>query len=193
MTDAIDPANLRVSNAERERASAILQDALDQGMITIDEYGERSAIAASAKVRGELTVILADLPTALHNGTVALTSPVPLEDERPLELNAGMGNVNQIGKWTVPSRINARCSMGNMKIDFSEAHCLHRDVWLHLECGWGNMRVLVPRGWAVEVEGVSVGTGRFNNKASAQGDPGKPVLHVEGSVSAGDIKIRYVD
>jgi len=80
-----------------------------------------------------------------------------------------------------------------MKIDFSEAHCLHRDVSLHLECGWGNIKVLVPRRWTVVVEGVSVGTGRFNNKASAQGDPGKPVLHVEGSVSAGDIKIRYVD
>ena len=196
MTDEIvpiDPANLMVSNAERERAAAILQDALDQGMITIDEYGERSAIAASAKVRGELTGILADLPTALHNGTVALTASVLVEDERPLELNAGMGNINQVGKWTVPSRINARCSMGSVKIDFSEAVCWHRDVWLHLECGWGNMKVLVPRDWTVVVESMSVGTGRLNNKARAAGDPTKPVLHVEGSVSAGDIKIRYTD
>jgi len=107
MTDAIDPANLRVSNAERERASAILQDALDQGMITIDEYGERSAISASAKVRGELTVILADLPTALHNGTVALTSPVPAEDERPLELNAA---------WAMSTRsASGRCRAGSTR------------------------------------------------------------------------------
>ncbi len=193
MTDAIDPANLRVSNAERERASAILQDALDQGMITIDEYGERSAIAASAKVRGELTAILADLPTALRNGTVALTSRVPAEQERPLELNAGMSNVNQVGKWTVPSRINARCSMGNVKIDFREAVCWHSEVWLRLDCGWGNIKVFVPRGWAVVVESMSVGAGRFTNKTNTEGDPGKPVLHVEGSVSAGDIKIRYMD
>jgi hypothetical protein len=196
MTDdiaQIDPANLRVSNAERERASALLQDALDQGMITIDEYGERSAIAASAKVRGELAAILADLPAAVQNGAVALATPVAPDNERPLELNAGMGNVNQVGEWTVPSRINARCSMGNVKIDFSDAICRHRDVWLHAECGWGNIKVLVPRGWTVVVESVSVGSGRLTNKVNTPGSPGLPVLHVEGSVSAGDIKIRYSD
>ena len=193
MTD-IDQGNLRVSNVERERAGVLLQDALDQGMITLDEYGERSAIAASAKVRGELSAILADLPTAMQNGAVALTSPSAAADaERPLELNAGMGNVNQVGEWTVPSRINARCSMGNVKIDFSDAICRHRDVWLHAECGWGNIKVLVPHGWTVVVESVSVGSGRLTNKVTSPGLPNLPVLHVEGSVSAGDIKIRYAD
>jgi Domain of unknown function (DUF1707)/Cell wall-active antibiotics response 4TMS YvqF len=192
MTD-IDPGNLRVSNVERERAGVLLQDALDQGMITLDEYGERSAIAASAKVRDELTAVLADLPAAVQNGVVALTAPVAADTERPLELNAGMGNVNQVGEWVVPSRINARCSMGNVKIDFSDAVCRHRDVWLHAECGWGNIKVLVPRGWTVVVESVSVGSGRLTNKVNAPGLPTLPVLHVEGSVSAGDIKIRYAD
>jgi hypothetical protein len=186
-----DPGNLRVSNVERERAGVLLQDALDQGMITIDEYGERSAIAASAKVRDDLTAVLADLPTAVQNGVVALTSPAAVDTERPLELNAGMGNVNQVGEWVVPSRINARCSMGNVKIDFSDAVCRHRDVWLHAECGWGHIKVLVPRGWTVVVESVSVGSGRLANKVNAPGLPHLPVLHVEGSVSAGDIKIRY--
>ncbi|HTI25769.1 MAG TPA: DUF1707 domain-containing protein [Kutzneria sp.] len=192
MTD-IDPGNLRVSNVERERAGVLLQDALEQGMITLDEYGERSAIAASAKVRDELTAVLADLPAAVQNGVVALTSPAAADTERPLELNAGMGNVNQVGEWIVPSRINARCSMGNVKIDFSDAVCRHRDVWLHAECGWGNIKVLVPRGWTVVVESVSVGSGRLTNKVNSPGLPTLPVLHVEGSVSAGDIKIRYTD
>ncbi|MFC0546774.1 DUF1707 SHOCT-like domain-containing protein [Kutzneria chonburiensis] len=186
-----DPGSLRVSNVERERAGVLLQDALDQGMITIDEYGERSAIAASAKIRDDLTAVLADLPTAVQNGVVALTSPAPVDAERPLELNAGMGNVNQVGEWVVPSRINARCSMGNVKIDFSAAVCRHRDVWLHAECGWGHIKVLVPRGWTVVVESVSVGSGRLVNKVNEPGLPHLPVLHVEGSVSAGDIKIRY--
>ncbi|HEY0501811.1 MAG TPA: DUF1707 domain-containing protein [Kutzneria sp.] len=192
MTD-IDPGNLRVSTVERERAGLLLQDALEQGMITLDEYGERSAIAASAKIRGELTAVLADLPTAVQNGAVALTSPAAVETERPLELNAGMGNVNQAGEWTVPSRINARCSMGNVKIDFSDAICRHRDVWLHAECGWGNIKVLVPHGWTVMVESVSVGSGRLANKVTSPGSPNLPVLHVQGSVSAGNIKIRYAD
>lgn len=194
MTDesaTVDPANLRVSHAEREQAGVLLQDALDQGMISLDEFGERSAIAAAAKVRGELTAILADLPTAVRNGAVTLTRPGAVEAERPLELNAGMGNVNQVGTWTVPSRINARCSMGNVKIDFSDAICRHSDVWLHAECGWGNIKVLVPRGWTVVVESMSVGSGRLTNKVTSPGAPQFPVLHVDGSVSAGNIKIRY--
>jgi hypothetical protein len=182
-----------VSNAERERAGLFLQDALDQGMITIDEFGERSAIAAAARVRGELTAVLADLPAAVENGTVALTSAGPVAGERPLELNAGMGNVNQVGEWTVPSRIHARCSMGNVKIDFSHAACRHRDVWLHAECGWGNIKILVPRGWTVVVESMTVGSGRLSNKVTSPGVSTLPVLHVEGSVTAGNIRIRYAD
>jgi predicted membrane protein len=104
-----------------------------------------------------------------------------------------MGNVNQVGEWTVPSRIHARCSMGNVKIDFSRAICRHREVWLRAECGWGNIKVLVPRGWTVAVESMTVGSGQLANKANQPGDPGMPVLHVEGSVSAGSIKIRYAN
>ena len=184
----IDPAMLRVSNADRDRAAALLQDALEQGMITLDEYGERSAIAASAKVRAELATVLADLPTAVDQGA---SVAVPVVHDRPLELRAGMGTLNQVGRWTVPSRITAHCSMGNLKVDFTEAICPHREVWLDAECGWGNIKVIVPRGWTVLVESMSVGSGNLVNKANAPGDPSMPVLRVQGRVTAGNIRIKY--
>ncbi|AHH93792.1 DUF1707 domain-containing protein [Kutzneria viridogrisea] len=181
--EGVSPELVRVSNQERERAAALLQDALDQGMITIDEFGERSAIAAAARTRGELGTVLADLPTA-HPVTPA--RPV----ERPLELSAGMGDMRQVGQWIVPSHINARCSMGNVKIDFMQAICEQREVWLDAQCGWGNIKVIVPRGWTVLVGEMSVGSGNFSNRTEP-GSPGYPVLHLSGRVSAGNIKIRH--
>lgn len=177
-------ADIRVSNVEREHAAAVLQDAMDQGMITLDEYGERTAIALAARTRGELGVVLADLPTAQ-------TAAHPAVTDQPLELRTGMGDVKQTGHWTVPSRINARCSMGNVKIDFTDAVCNHRQVELHAECGWGNITVIVPRGWTVVIGSTSVGSGNLSNKATDPGLPGYPVLVVSGSVTAGNIKIKY--
>ena len=71
------------------------------------------------------------------------------------------------------------------------AHQLYSQVELHAECGWGNITVIVPRGWTVVVGSTTVGSGNLSNKATDPGLPGYPVLVVSGSVTAGNIKIKY--
>ncbi len=56
-----DP-NLRMSDAERDRAAAELGEHYAQGRLTIDEHAERLDRILAARTRGELGPIFADLP-----------------------------------------------------------------------------------------------------------------------------------
>ncbi|HEV7824345.1 MAG TPA: DUF1707 domain-containing protein [Mycobacteriales bacterium] len=54
--------DVRIGDREREAALAALGEHLTAGRITLDEYGDRSAIAATAATRGALTTLFEDLP-----------------------------------------------------------------------------------------------------------------------------------
>lgn len=53
---------MRVSDAERAKVGQLLETAVAQGMITLDEFSERYDTALAARTRGELNAVLADLP-----------------------------------------------------------------------------------------------------------------------------------
>ena len=57
--------DLRASNAEREKAVGILQQAVGEGRITMAEFEERIQVAYEAKTRAELDVLTEDLPRSL--------------------------------------------------------------------------------------------------------------------------------
>ncbi|MGM1060310.1 DUF1707 SHOCT-like domain-containing protein [Saccharothrix sp. Mg75] len=54
--------DIRIGDAEREHALELLGDHLGQGRLTVDEFGERSARVATARTRGDLLRLFADLP-----------------------------------------------------------------------------------------------------------------------------------
>jgi hypothetical protein len=180
--------NLRVSDAEREHVVGLLQKAVAHGLLTLDEFTERTDRALASKVRGELNSVLIDLP-GLSPVNTGQTVAVP--GAKPLELKTRSGNVKQAGHWVVPAEIVAECTMGNVHIDFTEATCPNHDVTLRAKCGSGNITVVVPHGWQVVLEDVTAGMGNLVNKATDAADPGLPVLHVNGRVGMGNIKIRY--
>ncbi len=79
------PGDIRVSDADRDRALGELGEAFKTGRITADELDERSAHALAARTGDELTALLADLPvrrapatptTAQDRARVALAARV---------------------------------------------------------------------------------------------------------------------
>jgi hypothetical protein len=60
--DYYPPGDLRVSDAERDRALSELSGALQAGRITADEFDQRSGQVLRARTGKELTAPLADLP-----------------------------------------------------------------------------------------------------------------------------------
>jgi hypothetical protein len=79
------PGDLRVSDADRDRALAELGEHFQAGRITAEEFEERSGQALSAKTGNDLRALLADLPVSQAPGTgmaQAPGSPVPMPRHR---------------------------------------------------------------------------------------------------------------
>jgi hypothetical protein len=53
---------LRVSDAERQRVVAMLQEHCAQGRLTVDEFSERTAEALASRTQADLDLVLRELP-----------------------------------------------------------------------------------------------------------------------------------
>jgi Domain of unknown function (DUF1707) len=69
------PGELRVSDADRDRAVTELGEHFQAGRITAEELDERSGLALQAKTGNDLTELLADLPAGQSSRTGM--TPVP--------------------------------------------------------------------------------------------------------------------
>ncbi|MEV4438658.1 DUF1707 domain-containing protein [Streptomyces sp. NPDC049577] len=173
------PAN-RAGDADRESVAEQLRIAAGDGRIGLAELEERLDRAYAAKTYGELDVLVADLP----QGGLART------DAEPLVLKTSLSNIKQSGRWAVPRRISAECKMLSIVIDFTEALCPHREVTVEASCGTGTIQLIVPKGWAVRIDGSSTNTAHIVDKTTAPVDPAAPTLTVVGHPRAGRIKIK---
>ena len=67
--------NLRVSEADREEASARLAEHYSTGRLTDDDYYERLDAVWSAKVRADLEMLFTDLPKSVPQPPPAVRRP----------------------------------------------------------------------------------------------------------------------
>jgi hypothetical protein len=77
-TRPFPPGNLRVSDADRDRALAELSEHFQAGRLTSEEFGERSDLALQARTGADLAALLADLPRPQASGP-----PAPQAGTRP--------------------------------------------------------------------------------------------------------------
>lgn len=182
-TGSPDPRDMRVSDAEREHVAGLLQKAVGRGLLTLDEFTERTDRALAAQTRAQLNAVIVDLPFMRNAGMIAA--------ESPLVLRTGAGNLKQDGYWAVPGTITAECGMGRITIDFTKATCPHLEVTLRASCGTGNIVVIVPRGWHVVMVQATSRMGSVVNKATDPPQPNMPVLRVCATASMGTVKLRH--
>ena len=76
------PGDLRVSDADRDRAVSDLSEHFQAGRLTLEEFDERSGQALHAKTARELAGLFADLPRS-QAGTAATGNAVAVPEARP--------------------------------------------------------------------------------------------------------------
>jgi hypothetical protein len=81
MTEERPP--LRIGTAARNAALRALDEHLAAGRLQIEEYGERSALAANAVTAADLAALFADLPAPHPDVPVPVVAPVPAEASPP--------------------------------------------------------------------------------------------------------------
>ena len=182
MDTPVDPRTLRVSDAEREHVVGLLQKAIGQGLITLDEFTSRTDTALAARTRAELNAVLVDLPGMVHHES---SSPAR---QQPVELRATMATLKRSGRWVVPHTLVVRNRMSSTDLDFTDAEISHPEVNLELDVSGGSVTMLLPDGASVTTDDLEVSLGSVKNKVSDQ--VGRPHFVVTGEIRAGSLTIR---
>jgi hypothetical protein len=179
----VDPKNLRVSDAEREHVVEVLQKAIGKGLISLDEFSERTDTALAAKTRGELNAVLVDLPGLVHaENAPAATAPPQIE------LRSTMSSLKRSGPWVVPQRLLIRSRMGSTELDFTDAVINTRQVEIELDVAGGSVELLFAENAGVTSSGVTMTMGKLEDKRPKES--GTPQFVIKGAVRAGSVEIR---
>jgi hypothetical protein len=88
---------MRVGDAEREAAAAELREHYASGRLTLDELNERIDKAFAAKSRGDLNVLMTDLPSRRPSEAAGLPEAGPTGDSGPFGAGGPFGPSGPFG------------------------------------------------------------------------------------------------
>ncbi len=190
------PAELRASDAERDRVADILREALAEGRLTAEEHAERVEGVLSARTMGELEVFIRDLPAAHEGDAEPAWSPAPARPTAgaiPVDPDdsvvAVFSAATRRGSRRTGRRIHAYAVFGSVEIDLSEALFDHQQVVIKAMSVFGDIQIRVPEN--VSLRGMGGGVlGNFEVDNLDSREAQAPVVYVDGWAVLGNIEAR---
>jgi hypothetical protein len=179
--DGGDPRSFRVSDRERDHAIERLKDAVSEGLIDIDEFGERTSQALVARTRGELEAVTSDLPV--------VADPGPGTDD-VVELKGSMSSLERKGDWQVPRKLVIRWRMGSIKLDFTQTRIIHPVVEIELDVNGGSVEMRLPEGASASLDGVEARLGSVEDHRRGAPATGRPHFVLKGKINRGSVEVR---
>ncbi|MFD5506355.1 DUF1707 domain-containing protein [Streptomyces sp. NPDC059761] len=197
---AAAPAELRASDADRDRIAHILADALAEGRLTADEHSERLDSLYAVKTVGELEVLVRDLPAP---GGPAAAAPAYGQHPAPAPAAAGQAAVSETvvavcssstrkGGWRPGAHTRVVCVLGDVTIDLTEAVFEQQVTEIDVTSVLGNVEITVPENVTLRGYGSGV-LGNFEVHGEGRADttdPSAPVVIIRGFALLGNIEAR---
>jgi hypothetical protein len=172
--------------AQREAAEARLRTAAADGLLTLEEYGDRVGMVLAARSGEELRAATADLPVVAPQGPAGGPSR-----QRPAQRwhVAVLGGHEQRGRWRPAPRTNAVAVMGGVEMDLREAEVDQGELELNAVAVMGGIEIVVPDGVEVEMTGFAFMGGRDNSTRRPASDAA-PLLRVRAYALMGGVEVR---
>ena len=172
---------MRASDADRSAVTKILEHAVGQGMLSLDEYSERLDVVLAARTRPELDTVIADLPHVRRE-------PAPAAPE---VLRSWMSGVSRKGQWTVPPRLRLVTRMCSTTLDFTSAVLQSPVVHIDVDDYFSSTDLVLPDGATADLNGISTVGGSTTVKVTTS--PPAQHLHVvvAGRVRFGSVTARH--
>jgi hypothetical protein len=187
-SERVSDQDIRVSHADRDQVVEIIRDAAAEGRLTREELDQRVESALAARTLRDLATLTRDLPEQPQRAQ----PPVPAQDLVKIEKR--IGKVEWTGPWVVPRRMEIKLTVGNAKLDFSNAVVVHDRLAIDVDLGIGGDLLLTTRpGIVVVANEVIVRMGELKVRPPQQ-DPNHPVdlrIEVTGQLRGGDLIVRY--
>lgn len=184
-------SQLRASDADRDSAAAVINNALAEGRLTADEHAERLDAIYAAKTHAELVPLLADLPG--HDGALPEPAPAatPAQRGHVARIIAIFAGATRKGTWHPDPVIDVLTVFGGVELDFRDAVLPGKEVILRATTVLGGVEITIPPEMRVVDSGIAILGGReiAGNVAEAA-SPDAPVLRIEGICLLGAIEVR---
>jgi hypothetical protein len=111
-----------------------------------------------------------------------------------VKIEKRFGTVEWLGTWLVPRRMEIRLTVGNAKLDFTDAVITHDQLSIDVDLGIGGDLLLITKpGIVVVANDVLVRMGEIKVRPAKQ-DPEFPVtlrVDISGKLRGGDLEVRY--
>jgi hypothetical protein len=184
-------SRLRASDADRDTAAAVINNALAEGRLTAEEHSDRLDAVYAAKTHAELVPLLDDLPghrAAMMPSAAASDLARPRRRGRIVAIFAG---ASRKGTWHAEPVIDILTVFGGVELDFRDAILPGQEVVLRANTIMGGVAVIVPPEMRVVDNGIAILGGRevAGNPAEAS-SPDAPVLRVEGACILGGMEVK---
>jgi len=160
----------------------MLGDALADGRLSHEEYSERMPLALAARTLGDLAALTTDLAAPEHQ-------PVQLDGGQPV--TALFNAADRRGRWVVPGTMTCVAAFGEVVLDMREAILQDRHVVLTVYALFGRVRLIVPSGVEVIMNGTDIlGRQRGGTARRVPTSSEVPVIEVRGYLAASEVLAR---
>lgn len=183
-------SKLRASDADRDTAAAVINNALAEGRLTAEEHSERLDAIYAAKTHAELVPLLEDLP-GQRAAVVPDPTVLPATTGRVSRLVAIFSASSRKGVWEAEPVMNVLSVLGAVELDFREAILPGKEVVLRASSVLGAVEVVVPPEMRVVDNGIAIlGAREITGNAGEAAGPDAPVLRIEGSCVLGAVEVK---
>jgi hypothetical protein len=183
-------SRLRASDADRDTAAAVINNALAEGRLTAEEHSERLDAIYGAKTHAELVPLLDDLPGQRAAAGPDLTSQ-PISSRRVGRLVAIFSGASRKGVWNAEPVMSILTVFGGVELDFRDAILPGKEVVLHATSVLGGVEIIVPPEMRVVDNGIAILGGReITGNVGEAASPDSPVLRIEGSCVLGGMEVK---
>ena len=189
---------MRISDADRDRAASILNEAFADGRLTPQEHSDRLDAILAAKTQADILPLFSDLPGAADALAGASTSLSPIyaggevaPPGKPARVVCVFSGITRKGAWRVPARIQAVTVFGGADLDLREAVLPAKQINIRAICVLGGMDITVPPEMHVVDTGWALLGGReIPSDTEESASPDAPVLRISGVTILGGISVR---
>lgn len=183
-------SGLRASDADRDTAAAVVNNALAEGRLTADEHSDRLDAIYSAKTQSELVPLLADLPGQRAGVPATATAGQVAHSGRAGRIVAIFSGASRKGAWHPEPVIEVLTVFGGAELDFREAVLPGNEIVLRATTVLGGIEITVPPEMQVIDNGVAILGGREIHGGATPAGAGVPVLRLEGICVLGGVEVR---
>jgi hypothetical protein len=186
-------SRLRASDADRDRAASVLNEALAEGRLTAEEHSQRLDSIYAARTHAEIVPLIDDLPARSEFASPAVRpAGAVASGESPRPIIAIFGGATRKGAWRVPQTTTVVTVFGGADIDLRYATLPAREITIRAFSVFGGLGITVPPEMHVIDSGIAIFGGRdVSGESEESARPDAPVLRLTGACIFGGIGVKH--